>query len=368
MDKIGAIGLGRLGLCFALTLERAGYTVIGYDIDSDRLQSIANKTIKTREPDVEKYLQGASRLFMTSSLTHLLEDNDVIFVTVRTDSHVDGKFDHSQFEKLIEDIIERGYQSRTKYLIVCSNVMPGYSDTVHKRLQHLNYRVSYSPELVAQGKILADQKSPDMVIIGEEDKESGDIIERIYRNVCRNTPKIHRMSRRSAELFKVALNCYMTTKITFANIIGDAAVKFGAEPDKILSALGDDSRIGKKYFSHGFGYGGPCFPRDGAAFIQFAKDINIDPLIIDAVIESNKLHLKYQIEEFCDKHPIDYKVIMPYVSFKPGSSIITESQQLLFAVELAKRGYKIIVQDHPEVIAQVKKLYGDLFLYEEKIS
>lgn len=368
MTTVGAIGLGRLGLCFALTLERAGFNVVGCDIEESKLEAIRNKTFQTREPSVESYLKGATNFTVTSDISEVLRKTNIIFATVRTDSKVDGRFDHSQIDVLVETLKSMGHQPQTKYLVVCSNVMPGYSDTVHERLKDLNYKVSYSPELVAQGRILEDQKNPDMIVIGEADKKSGDIIHVIYRTVCGDKPKIHRMSRISAELFKISLNCYMTTKITFANIVGDTALRAGAEPDKILAAIGDDSRIGKKYFSHGFGYGGPCFGRDNQAFIQFAKSIGIDPIISEAVINSNKLHLDYQVEYFCKTHKPGSEVVMPYVTYKPGVTILMDSQQLFFAVALAHRGYRVVIEDHPEVISQVKEMYGDLFVYREPVG
>jgi len=366
-DKIGVIGLGRLGFCWALTLEKVGYNVIGCDIDGTKIDAIKSKTFKTREPYVEQGLLKSSNLSATTELHNVLAEADILFAVVRTDSKDDGKFDHSQLDALVANLISIGRQNRTKHFVICSNVMPGYSDTVYDRLKDLNYTVSYNPELVAQGRIMQDYESPDMVIIGEGNSDAGDILERIHNRIC-SKAIIHRMSRKSAEIFKVSLNCFLTTKITFANIVGDAALNAGAEPDKILAALGDDSRIGKKYFSHGFGYGGPCLPRDNDAFIQFAESAGINPMISKAVVESNKLHLDYQVEQFCKTHDIDTEVVMPYVTYKPGVTILTESQQLFFAVALAKRGYKIIIKDHPEVISQVSEKYGNLFYYGEIVA
>ena len=110
----------------------------------------------------------------------------------------------------------------------------------------------------------------------------GDAIEAVYRRTCRNQPRVCRMSPASAELTKLALNCFVTMKIAYCNAIADIA---DATPDanskSILSvrqercvfdflfvslnrtplgrseAIGSDSRIGSKCMMPGYGFGGP---------------------------------------------------------------------------------------------------------------
>ena len=67
------------------------------------------------------------------------------------------------------------------------------------------------------------------------------------------------MSRISAEITKLSLNCFLTTKISFANMIGDISDKVGGEKDKILEAIGSDSRIGGKFLKWGYGLWRPMF-------------------------------------------------------------------------------------------------------------
>ena len=119
-----------------------------------------------------------------------------------------------------------------------------------------------------------------MVVIGEADKKSGDIIEKIYKNICSNSPPVHRMDRLSAEITKVGFNCFLTTKISYANMLGEIAIKSGIDPDPILRAIGEDSRIGSKFFKYGFGYGGPCVKKGTKilgehGFIDINNSINV---------------------------------------------------------------------------------------------
>lgn len=365
MEKISVIGIGKLGLCFALTLEKSGFNVLGVDVFQDYVDSINKKTLKSSEQGVEQLLGLSENFVATTSLEEAIMHSNILFTVVATPSLSDGRYDHSQIDALVNKLKLFGKQKDTKHLIICCTTMPQYCDSVQEKLLDFNYTVSYNPEFIAQGTILKNQEKPDMVLIGEANKEIGDILETIYKKHTTNQPAIHRMSRTEAEICKISLNCFLTTKIAFANMVGDIAIKSDCNPDKILSAIGSDSRIGKKYLGYGFGYGGPCFPRDNRALAIYANDIGIDAVISTASDESNKLHLKYQVQNFI-KTNIKKEVVFDSITYKPESTMLVESQQLQFAVHLAKKNYKILIKERQEVIEEVKKKYGDLFSYETR--
>jgi UDPglucose 6-dehydrogenase len=364
--KATVVGIGRLGLCFAITLERGGYSVVGVDISEDYVNSINNRTFISYEPNVNEDLEKATNLRATTNLEDGINFSDVIFITLRTESMPNGKYDHSQIEKFLEDLIKLGRCEEKKDLVICSNVCPGYSNEVNDRLKDLNYKVSFNPEWVAQGDILFNQAYPDLVVIGEADKDSGDKIEKIYKDICKNNSEIHRMDRLSAEITKIGLNCFLTTKLSYANMIGEIAITSGVNPDPILKAIGTDSRINNKYFKYGFGYGGPCFPRDVRALTYYSDKIGIDSYIVKSVMKTNSEHLKFQISDFVKNNDINIPVVFDSITYKKGVVIIEESQQLLFAEILAKEyNYKVIIRESVEVIKEVKKIYGDIFEYKE---
>ena len=311
------------------------------------------------------YLSKATNLRATLNLKDAIEHSDLLFVTVRTTSLPDGRFDHSQVEQLLSDLEKIG-KTENKHLIICCNVNPGYSNEIQERMGKYGYTVSYNPEWVAQGTILHDQAYPDLVVIGQGSDEAGNRIEEVYHNICHSNPVIHRMDRMSAELTKVSLNCFLTVKLSYANMVGEIAIRSGVDPDPILAAVGNDSRINPKYFRYGFGYGGPCFPRDNKAFVHYANKVGIDPLINEAVIKVNDNHLQFMVAEFCKMHDQSAPVVIESVTYKPGTVILDESQQLLYAAKIAEQGYDVTIREHPDVIRQVKGIYGDLFKYEQR--
>tara|TARA_R110000824_G_scaffold332637_1_gene519220 strand:+ start:6826 stop:7926 length:1101 start_codon:yes stop_codon:yes gene_type:complete len=361
--KCSVIGIGRLGLCFSLTLEKAGYHVVGYDINEPYIKSINNKTFNSFEPGVNNRIKESKNFTVTTDPVDILQTS-MAFVTVRTDSKPDGEYDVSQIESVVETLLALGELSEQKHLVICSNVNPGYSDTVAERLRPLNWRVSYNPETIAQGTILHNQTNPDCVYIGAEEDYLADEIEKAYIKMCDNKPTIHKMSRISAELTKVSMNCFLSTKIAYANMVGDLAKRIGADHEKVLHAIGSDSRIGNKFFRYGHGFGGPCFPRDTRAYIRYAEQNDVYSGIVKAANEANREHLTEMIRNTVKETLPDQPIRPEYITYKAGVVILDDSEQLAWAIGLAEMGYKVIISDSEEVKRQLKEKYGDLFHYE----
>jgi nucleotide sugar dehydrogenase len=361
--KISIIGIGRLGICLSLNLEEKGYDVLGLDINENYIDSINKKTLISSEPYVESMLKKSKNFIATTKLEEVLSHSNIIFIVLPTPSLPDGKYNHSYIEDLIERLEVIGPFEDEKSFIICSTTMPGYCKTVHDRLGKINCKVSYNPEFIAQGSIINNQKYPDIVLIGSEDLELAECLSDIYKQMCENNPKIYVMDIVSAEIAKLALNCFVTTKIAYANMVGDVCKKIGADENKVLECIGEDSRVGKKYLNYGFGYGGPCFPRDNRAFYLAAKENGIEATISQSTDISNELHLKYQVEDFVRKNKNLKEFTFGPISYKPNTDIIEESQQLLFAIELSKH-FSITIEDSSKNIEQVKKIYGDKFKYK----
>ena len=355
--KISIIGVGKLGLCMGLNLERVGYEVIGVDVSEDYIESLNSKKFESSEPFVSQFLKESSDIIFTTDIEKSLE-SDVIFVVVSTPSTKDHKYDHTNIENVVNKLIEFGKQDKRKDLIINCTTFPGYCENLQTRLDEYNFKVSYNPEFIAQGSIIMDQINADNVLIGEYDKQAGNTIEKIYKKMCYSNPIMNRMSVTEAELTKLSVNCFLTTKISYANMIGDICNRYGADPSKVLSAIGTDSRIGKKYLNYGFGFGGPCFPRDNRALSKCAEEVGIDAVIAKATDTMNELHLQYQVQDFFTKNPDkDIPIEIDYVTYKKDSTSIEESQQLKFAIELKNLGYKVKLKDQrPEVLNQIQNL------------
>tara|TARA_B100001250_G_C19814554_1_gene797592 strand:- start:3216 stop:4382 length:1167 start_codon:yes stop_codon:yes gene_type:complete len=381
LENITVIGIGRLGLAWALVLEKAGYTVIGCDIIEEYVKSLNDKSFSTIEPKINDYLNNANNFSATTNLKLAISSSDLIFVNVRTESDNDGKYDHFQLDNLVKSIIQIGKQDDPKHLVIATNVNPGYCDSLAEILEPLNYSISFNPEYVQQGRIIDWDENPEIVVIGANEKRVGNELETVIRSVCKNDPPFFQMDRLSAEISKLALNCFLTVKISYANSIGDLALKAGGDPNKILEAIGADSRIGPKNLRYGFGYGGPCFPRDNKALLHYSNNINAYTPLNEAADKINNHHFDFLLENFIKNNDISTRVLFDGINdikkidnsgtkifdglaYKRGTSILDDSQQFNFALELAKKGYRVTINEIPEIENQVKEKYGDLFKYQ----
>lgn len=354
MANISVIGVGKLGLCLALNLEKKGHNIIGIDVFEGYIQSLNDKTFTTSEPSVNEYL-AESKISFTTDLKQALQ-NDILFVVVRTPSTPEWKYDHTDIEDIADKLISFGKQPTRKDLIINCTTFPGYCNILQEKLKEYNYYVSYNPEFIAQGTIIKDQVMCDNVLIGEADEYAGELITDIYKSMVESNPIYNRMSRTEAELTKLAVNCFLTTKISYANMVGNIANRLECDADRVLNAIGTDSRIGNKYLKPGFGFGGPCFPRDNRALAKCGEEVGIDAVISRATDEMNEKHLQYQIEDFIKNNPDKNKVVeIDFITYKKESTLIEESQQLKFAQKLTELGYNIqLLDQRQEVLDQIK--------------
>ena len=370
MEKnISIIGVGRLGICVALCLEKAGYNILGVDTIMSYITQINDKTLNSPEPLVSDMLKESKNFSVTSNLDDALQFSDIILIYLATPSGGgDNHYDHSYLGKLLMSINER--KVKNKHIVIGCTVMPGYIRDVGNFLVKdcINTSLSYNPEFIAQGDIINGMFSSDFVLIGEGSKESGDRLQKIYENlalVSGRIPVIHRMSPSSAEITKLSVNCFVTTKISFANMIGDIA-DLTPEADKfaILKAVGADSRIGSKYLTPGYSFAGPCFPRDNRALGGYIKKMGIEPLIPMATDILNDSHVTFQTQQIIDEK-FDIVIIIG-VGYKENCNvpIIEESAKLKIGKALVYKGVKVIVKDIKILIDCVKLEYGNLFEYE----
>lgn len=364
--KISVIGIGRLGICTALCLERGGYDVVGVDVFPSYVEALNNKTFKTTEPRVVEFLQESKHFRATTSFEEGVNHADLLLVFVATPSTGGERhYDHSMLGKVLIDINARKVEN--KHVVIGCTVIPGYiAETGRFLLRDCkNTTLSYHPEFIAQGDIIKGTLRPDMSLIGEGSKEAGDLIEEMEHRMCENKPAMARMSPESAEITKLAVNCFVTMKVSYANMIGDIADRVpNANKFDILQAVGSDTRVGLKYLRPGYGFGGPCFPRDNRALGGFSKTIGVEPTLPMATDEYNKLHAKYQIQQLLDENKDKY--VFTGIGYKDPCPvpIIEESQKLVLASALARAGKRVILRDRDFLIRCAQMEFGSMFEYE----
>lgn len=364
-ETLGVIGIGKLGLCFALAAADAGFRVVATDKDVAHRKSIEDGSFQSSEPGVNELLAKGLELSVVETISEVVEACSIIFVFVATPSLSDGSYDHAAVNDVLNAL---PVSDKEKDLVICCTTMPGYILKASRLAQSKRFRLSYNPEFIAQGSIIRGLTNPDLVLVGEYDgryeSKAGEAISKIYRRITTNDPPIFLMSTTAAEVTKIALNCFLTMKISFANAVGDLLHRLscGEDVDDALNCIGHDSRIGETYMRYGDGYGGPCLPRDNRALGLAASQVGLDMKLSAASDAQNKLHLEEQLAQVLANPSKFFRIVG--VTYKAGTDMIEQSQRLALAVLAQESGKKVFIADREDVIRQVRLIHGDRFCYE----
>lgn len=347
--RISVIGLGKLGLCTAVCCARAGYETWGMDIRCEHIAMLEKGEMPFYEAGLEEeFKANRSRLNLTTDIAEAVRESDISLIIVPTPSGEDGAFSNDYLTSALESMAPALSGKNDFHVVdVVSTVMPGSCEGEFKPLLEkltgknigADIGLAYNPEFIAIGSVIHNFLNPDLLLIGESDPETGDMLEEMYSKVCDNRPHIGRTSLVNAEIAKLSINCYCTMKISFANNLAALCERMdGADAAGIAGIIGKDSRIGEKYIKPGLGFGGPCFPRDNEAFINFINRVDGYAGLQQAVIDINNDQPERVVERILEAAPENAKIALLGQAYKPQTYLTERSQALDIARALAARG------------------------------
>lgn len=349
-------GLGKLGASMAADIAKRGFNVVGVDVIAKSVELVNAGHAPVQETNLEETIaHNKDRIRATLSHADAVLHSDVSFVIVPTLSDEHGAFS-LQYAAWAFREIGKALKDKTTYhlVVLTSTVLPGSMrygllpilEEASGKKAGIDFGLCYSPEFIALGSILHDFLNPDFTLVGEYDEKSGALLEECYAHIMENHPPCRRMSFENAELTKVALNTFVTTKITYANMLVDICERLpGGDVDVVTAALGFDTRIGSKYLKGGIGYGGPCFPRDNVALGYMARALGINAPIAETTDKFNRAlpgKITQRIKAVADP---DCTIAVLGLAYKPYSHVIEESQGVQLVKELTKAGYRVVCYD-----------------------
>lgn len=369
--NVSVIGLGKLGLPFSISLASQGFQVIGVDIDEKKITAINRGITPIKETDLQEMLNHyKDSIIATLDYEYALSNSDVTFVIVNTPSELDGSFSTRQLEPVCRSI---GKTLRDKnafhVVVIMSTVMPltckknliPILETQSNKKCGTDFGFCYLPEFIALGRAIHDFLNPDFVLIGESDPKSGQIVEKIFKQFV--SSKIMRTNIVNAEIAKIALNCFLTTKISFANTLGEICNELPkANAGIVTNILALDHRICGSYFKPGLGYGGPCFPRDNKALIYLSKQLGCQYWLAEATEKVNDIQVVKVVKEVKNRLEKKDTVAILGLSYKPNTEIVEASQALEIAKKLSDLGYNVKVYD-PQAMNEAKSIIGDSVIF-----
>ena len=354
--KVSVVGLGKLGAPLAAVFAARGHDVVGSDINTALLTALQQGRAPVEEPRLQEMIDAAgARLRVTSDHQELVARSDVTFVVVPTPSDTSGAFANDYIVTALQTV---GHALRNKagyhVAVVTSTVMPGSMDgAIRTELERASGRtvgveigLCYKPEFIALGSVVDNMLEPDFLLIGESDARAGTLVASVYETVCLKHPPLRRMNLINAEITKISVNTYVTTKISYANMLADLCDHLpGADVDVVAEAVGSDSRIGRKYLRGAVGYGGPCFPRDNIAFATLASQVGAHADIASATDAINRYQIDRLSSVVATRLSPGARVAVLGMTYKPDTTVIDESQGMMLAQRLGEKGYAVTIHD-----------------------
>lgn len=355
-QNVSVIGLGKLGASMAGAFASRGFNVVGVDVNQRSIDLVNEGHAPVQETDLEEYIsQNKERIRATLSHEDAVLNSDISFVIVPTPSDEKGSFSLQYAEWAFKEIGKALAKKSTYHnVVLTSTVLPGATrqglipilERESGKKAGVDFGVCYSPEFIALGSIIRDFLNPDFTLIGEFDERSGAMLEDIYSRAMVNHQKSARMSLENAELTKISVNTFVTTKITFANMLAEICEKLpGGDVDVVSNALGLDARIGRKYLTGAIGYGGPCFPRDNVALTYIAKQLGVEAKIASTTDGMNRSIAAKVADRLIPMVKPGSTVAVLGLSYKPFSHVTEESQGVYVARQLSKHGVRVVAYD-----------------------
>jgi len=382
---IAVLGLGHVGLPTALGLAELGWQVIGADDMAGKVAQLEAGRAPFYEPKIQDLLVkhlASGRFRPTADVESAIAASKVLFVCVGTPQRHSGAPDFGQIEAVARTIARNlnGY----KLIVEKSTAPASTAERIKQTIQRYarqdppahsrngrgipggkapgrhpvaRFDVASNPEFLQEGKAVENFFHPDRIVIGVESDEARELLEEIYRPL--KCPMVV-TDLATAELIKHSANAFLSTKISFINMIADLCEAVGADVENVARGLGLDPRIGPHFLSAGVGFGGYCFPKDLRALIHLAEEHDISCGILREVENVNR----GRVEVFLDKLRHALWVVQGKtigvlgLAFQPLTDDIREAPSLRIIEELLKEGANVRLYD-PQAMPNVRKLFPE---------
>ena len=371
VSSVSVIGLGKLGAPMAACFAARGFNVRAVDVNPERVDAISRGVPPVHEPGLAELLaESGGRISATKDIEAAVGASDVTFMVVATPSEADGGFSLRYAIPSCESI-GRALRTKSAYhvVVVTSTVMPGsLGGPIKAALERasgkrcgVDFGLCYNPEFIALGTVIRDFYNPDFLLIGESDARAGDVLCEIYKRTCKNSPAFARMNWINAEITKLSVNTYITTKISYANMLARLCEKLPeADVNVVTDALGLDTRIGAKYLKGAVSYGGPCFPRDNRAMATLATRVGASSALAEATDSFNRAQIG-SLADIVKSHRSAHDAVgILGLTYKPNTDVFEESFGFLLALELSSANLPVNVYDPSADMAAALHSYKNI--------
>ncbi|MGB2875336.1 MAG: UDP-glucose/GDP-mannose dehydrogenase family protein [Gaiellaceae bacterium] len=344
MPAIGIFGAGWVGLVTGACFAELGHEVVIRDVVPERIEALREGRVPFHEPGLDELLErNRGRLTFTLDVADLAPTR-LMFVCVGTPPTYSGDADLSAVWTVVDEL--PAPDERT-LLVMKSTVPVGTGEKVRaaldsRGLAHVGYVAN--PEFLSEGTAVEDFMQPDRLVVGAFTEADAERVAGLYESL--GAP-IVRADVASAEMIKLAANAFLMTRISFINEIANVCEATGADVVQVAEGIGLDHRLGPHFLRAGIGWGGSCFPKDGAALKQLASNSGYHFQLLNAVIEVNELQ-KRRVVGKLEKHLGKLRgqtIALLGLAFKPNTDDLREAPSLVLASRLLAEGAEVRAWD-----------------------
>lgn len=360
--KISVFGLGYVGSVSATCLASKGNSVLGVDLNPDKVKAMESGQSPIVEEGLGEILAEARKachLHATTDAQAAVHQTEISFICVGTPSQRNGKLDLAGVERVCEDI---GKALRVKnefhWVVLRSTVLPGTTDRVvtpmlersSRKKAGQDFAVCYNPEFLREGTAIKDFFNPPFTIIGSADVAHLAPLRELYSFAdC----QIYETPIATAEMVKYVCNAFHAVKVGFANEIGVMAKHLGVDAEAVTKIFTSDTslNISPAYLSPGFAFGGSCLPKDLRALVHCAKEHDLRMPLLESILPSNNEHIERVIETVLRSGK--RKIGMLGLSFKAGTDDLRESPLVYLVKRLLGEGCQIQIWDNNVMLGRL---------------
>jgi GDP-mannose 6-dehydrogenase len=352
--RVSVFGLGYVGCVTSACLAKGAIDVVGVDVNEAKVDLVNSADSPVLEPGLDALISdavAAGRLRATRDGNGAVLDTDVSLVCVGTPSNSNGSLDLRHVESVCSEIgAALAGKNQWHLVVIRSTVLPG---TVERNLIPLleahsgkrvgsGFGVCMNPEFLREGSAIDDYFLPSLVVIGESDTRSGDVLERLYNTVM---TRPFRTSIATAEMVKYTCNAFHALKVAFANEIGSIARRNDVDGRVVMDIFSSDRllNVSTAYLRPGFAFGGSCLPKDMRALLYRAMEQDVKVPLLEGALMSNQEHIQRATELV--QQSGSKRVGILGLSFKNGTDDVRESPAVAVAETLVGRGYDVSIFD-----------------------
>ncbi|HLG21161.1 MAG TPA: UDP-glucose/GDP-mannose dehydrogenase family protein [Bdellovibrionota bacterium] len=369
--KICVIGTGYVGLVTGTCFAETGNDVTCVDTDKSKIDRLQKGEVPFYEPGLGELVTrnvGEGRLRFSTAVDSGISEAVISFICVGTPSSSDGSADLKAVEAVAEQVGKAAPKGAV--LVLKSTVPVGTAEECTKILNSMkraDIHVVSNPEFLREGTAVQDCLIPDRIVIGTLDMAVSALLRELYSPFVRTGHPVFAMDHKSAELTKYAANALLALRISFMNEISMICEKEGADIANVREAIGADHRIGPQYLFPSVGFGGSCFPKDVRALTAHAREIDVEPRLLQATLDVNEAQKQAFVGRVLrhfggEASAKGKRVAIWGLAFKAKTDDIRESPALTVIDGLLAAGMKLHVFD-PVANANAKVVYGDRLTY-----